>query len=101
MFFPPRLEVVALQQHPDRLPADLVDHLPFHRLFRDQADGPAGRPGGRIRAHHRDDALLLRRRQHFRRPSARPLVERPVAPTGPIELRNVAHGLRREPQQRG
>ncbi len=57
------IEVVALQQHPNRLPADLADQLPFHRLFRDQSYGPAGRPGGRIRAHHRDDALLLRWRQ--------------------------------------
>lgn len=67
-----------MQEHADRLSAHLRDELAFDRLFGDQAHGPAGGAGRRIRTHHRDDPLLLRRGQHFRRARTRALVERSV-----------------------
>ena len=59
IFFPPRLQLVALQQNPDCLSAHLGHQLAFDGLFGDQADRPAGPAFRRITADHGNDALLL------------------------------------------
>jgi hypothetical protein len=59
IFFPPRLQLVALQQNPDCLSAHLGNQLPFDRLLGDQADGPTGASFRRFAADHGDDTLLL------------------------------------------
>jgi hypothetical protein len=59
IFFPPRLQLVALQQDPDCLSAHLGNQLPFDRLLGDQADGPTGTSFRRFAADHGDDTLLL------------------------------------------
>ena len=59
IFFPPRLQLVALQQDPDCLSAHLGNQLPFDRLLGDQADGPTGTTFRRFAADHGDDTLLL------------------------------------------
>src|ERR1019366_7476706 len=42
IFFPPRLQLVALEQNPDCLSAHIGYQLAFDRLFGDQADRPTG-----------------------------------------------------------
>jgi hypothetical protein len=61
IFFPPRLQVVAFQQDPHRLSSHPRHQLAFHRLFRQQANGPPCPAGGRRTAHQRHDALALLR----------------------------------------
>src|SRR3990172_5793403 len=59
IFFPPRLQLVALQQNPDCLSTHLGNQLPFDGLFGDQADGPTGTAFRRFTADHGNDTLLL------------------------------------------
>jgi hypothetical protein len=59
IFFPPRLQLVALQQNPDCFSAHLGNQLSFDGLFGDQADGPTGAAFRRFAADHSDDTLLL------------------------------------------
>jgi hypothetical protein len=59
IFFPPRLQVVALQQNPDCLSAHLGYQLALDGLFGDQAERPAGPTFRRLTADHGNDALLL------------------------------------------
>ena len=59
-FFPPRLQLVALQQNPNCLPAHLGHQLALNGLFGDQADRPTRPTFRRFTADHGDDALLLR-----------------------------------------
>src|SRR5208337_1714073 len=60
IFFPPRLEVVAEQQDPNRLPANPWHQLPLDGLLGDQAYRPAGVAFRRLATNHGDDPLLLR-----------------------------------------
>src|ERR1039458_8820338 len=59
IFFPPRLQVVAFQQHPDRLPPNPRNQFAPDRFFGQKANRPAGSPFRRRRAGHGDDALPL------------------------------------------
>jgi hypothetical protein len=59
IFFPPRLQLVALQQNPDCLSAYLGHQLALDGLFGDQADRPTGSAFRRRTADHGNDALLL------------------------------------------
>ena len=59
IFFPPRLQLVALQQNSDCLSAHLGNQLPFDGLFGDQADGPPGTAFRRFTADHGNNPLLL------------------------------------------
>jgi len=72
IFFPPRLQLVALQQDPNCLPAHLGNQLPFDSLFGDQADGPTGTTFRRFAADHGNDTLLLRTVEDL--PCPRPLL---------------------------
>src|ERR1035437_1622683 len=59
IFFPPRLQLVALEQNPDCLAAHIGYQLAFDGLFGDQADRPTGPAFRRLTADHGNDALLL------------------------------------------
>ena len=59
IFFPPRLQLVALQQNSDCLSAHLGNQFPLDGLFGDQPDGPTGTALRRLAADHGDDALFL------------------------------------------
>src|ERR1039458_8352866 len=59
IFFPPRLQLVALQQNPDCLSAHVGYQLALDGLFGDQADRPTGPTFRRLTADHGRDALLL------------------------------------------
>src|ERR1035437_7602000 len=59
IFFPPRLQLVALQQNPDCLSAHLGYQLALDGLFGDQADRPTCSTFRRLTADHGNDALLL------------------------------------------
>src|ERR1035437_5672936 len=59
IFFPPRLEIVTLQQHPDGLSTHARNQFALHRFRRDQPHAPPRLPGGRGAAHHGNDALAL------------------------------------------
>ena len=58
-FFPPRLQVVAFEQHSYGLPPYAWNQLAPDRLFGQQPYGPACPSLRRRRAGHRDDALPL------------------------------------------
>ncbi len=93
-FFPPRLEVVALQQHPDRFPPHVWNDPAFDRFLREQADRPPRRADRRIGARHGEDALLVGGREDFRCHGTRPLIERRLEAVGAVALGDVAHRLR-------
>src|SRR5664279_2871665 len=59
IFFPPRLQLVALQQNPDCLSAHIGYQLALDGFFGDQADRPTGPTFRRLTADHGNDALLL------------------------------------------
>src|ERR1039458_4161527 len=64
IFFPPRLQVMTLEQDADRFPAHPRRQLPLHCFLGNEAHTPP-RPAFRRRAaHHRDDPLALPRIQH-------------------------------------
>ncbi len=93
-FFPPRLEVVALQQHPDRFPPHVWNDPAFDRFLREQADRPPRRADRRIGARHGEDALLVGGREDFRCHGTRPLIERRLEAVGAVALGDDAHRLR-------
>ena len=59
IFFPPRLQVVAFEQDPDRFPSHPRHQFAFHHFFRQQAHGPPRTAFGRGPAGQSDDALPL------------------------------------------
>jgi hypothetical protein len=61
IFFPPRLEVVAVQQDANGLPSDPRYQLSLDGFFGDQPHIPTGLAARGIRAHHRDDSLFVGR----------------------------------------
>src|SRR6266581_3688027 len=59
IFFPPRFQLVALQQNPDCLSAHLGHQLALDGFFDNQAHRPTSSPFRRLTANHGNDALLL------------------------------------------
>src|SRR5271157_2160052 len=59
IFFPPRLQLVALQQNPNCLSAHLGHQLALDGFFYNQAHRPTSPPLRRLTADHGNDALLL------------------------------------------
>ena len=88
IFFPPRLQVVAAQQHPDCFPPHLWNQFSFHRLFGDQTHRPARLALRRIAAHHGNDPLLFRRIQQLFGSTPAPLVKRLLQATLLISMSN-------------
>ena len=61
IFFPPRLQIMCLQQDADCLSSYLQDQFPLDRLFGNQAHAPSRLPRRRWAAHHGDHPLALAR----------------------------------------
>src|ERR1700684_3413916 len=59
IFFPPRLQLVALQQNPDCFSAHLGHQFTFDGFFYNQAPRPTRPPLRRLTANHGNDALFL------------------------------------------
>ena len=80
IFFPPRLEVVALEQDPNRFLSQPRNQFAFHHFFGQQAYRPArSGPSGRRATRQRHDALpMLRASSRAAFPAVAPLVQRPV-----------------------
>jgi hypothetical protein len=94
IFFPPRLQFVALQQNPDCLSAHLGNQLPFDGLFGDQADGPTGTAFRRFAADHGDNTLLLWAVENL--PGSRPLfgVDGGIQAVAHVAMGDLADRLR-------
>src|ERR1039458_9190778 len=98
IFFPPRLQVVAFEQHSYRLPPYAWNQLASDRLFGQQPNGPACPPLRRRRAGHRDDALplfLIQRRSLAR---TRTIEQRAIQAALLVALADLPHGLGRKSQ---
>ena len=93
IFFPPRLQLVALQQDPDCLSSHSADQLAFDRLLDDQADSPASPPFRRLTADHGDDALFLGVVESRLRSRSLFLVEDAVQAVPVVAMGDVADGL--------
>src|SRR3990172_838682 len=96
IFFPPRLQVVGLQEDSDRLASHPRYQSSFHRLLRHQAHRPSRGPERGFATDHCDDALFLRGGQHLGRPRPWFLEQRGGQAAPAIPLRDVANGLRRQ-----
>src|SRR5450759_2947121 len=59
IFFPPRLQLVAVQQNADCLSAHLGYQFTFDGLLYNQAHRPSSTPFRRLTANHGNDALFL------------------------------------------
>src|SRR5580698_4594353 len=59
IFFPPRLQLVALEQNPDCLAAHLRHQFALDGFFHNQAYRPTCPPFRCLTANHGNDALLL------------------------------------------
>src|ERR1700721_870286 len=59
IFFPPRLQLVALEQNPDCLAAHPGHQFALDSFFHNQAPRPTGPPCRCLTANHGNDALLL------------------------------------------
>jgi hypothetical protein len=94
IFFPPRLQLVALQQNPDCFSAHLGNQLAFDCFFGDQADGPTGAAFRRFAADHGNDALLLRAVENL--PCSGPLfgIDGGVQAIAHVAMGNLADCLR-------
>jgi len=96
LFFPPRLQVVALQQNPNGLATHLGNQFAFDGLFRDQADRPARPAHRRVTAHHGDDPLFLGIIQNLAGSRALFVIEGALEPATVIAMGDLADGLRGE-----
>ena len=71
VFSPPRLEVVAVQARPNRVPAHLRHQRVFEHLFGDEPDRPARGAQRRIGAHHHAHGRHPAVPQHVQHPHVR------------------------------
>src|SRR6266581_2461580 len=74
IFFPPRLQVVAFQQNPNRLPSHARHQFAFHHFFGQQAHRPARAALRWWATRQRHDALPVLHIQQDRFPRAGPLI---------------------------
>src|SRR5437773_1041114 len=94
IFFPPRLQVVALQQNPDSLPPRFGDQSAFDRCLDDQAHGPARPTFRRLTADHGNDTLLLGVVENWLRPRTLFVVSAASKPLLLLAVGYLADGLR-------
>src|ERR1017187_9161192 len=94
IFFPPRLQFVALKQDADCLPAHLRCQLPLYRFGGDQAHTPPRYALWGRRAHHGDDPLALAYVQGYLFAGPRRFVQRRVQPFFLIAPGNSSHRFR-------
>src|ERR1022692_691753 len=98
IFFPPRLQIVAFEQHSYGLPPYAWNQLAPDRLFGQQPYGPACPSLRRRRAGHRDDALplfLIQRRSLAR---TRAIEQRTIQAALLVALGDLPHRLGRKPE---
>src|SRR5437870_11689831 len=101
IFFPPRLQVVALQQNPDCLPPRFGDQFAFDRFLDDQTHGPARPTFRRLTADHGNDTLLLGIVENWLRPRTLFVVERGLQAVAVVAVGYLADGLRGYRECRG
>src|ERR1700683_376197 len=75
IFFPPRLQLVALEQNPDCFAAHLGHQLALDGFFHNQTHRPTGPPFRCLTANHGNEALLLRIVEYLVGPWALLIVE--------------------------
>src|SRR5271157_668912 len=93
IFFPPRLEVVVEEQHPNGFPSRTGNQSPFLGFLRHQPHGPASAALRRRSAHHGDDPLLLTVVQDLCRAGTRLVVECGIEASLLVATREVPNGL--------
>jgi hypothetical protein len=93
IFFPPRPEVVVLQQDANRLPSHARRKSSLERLLRHQSHGPARVTFRWIAAYHRDDALFLTGVQDLGRAGALLFEKRRIQTALPVTTADIADGL--------
>src|SRR5664280_484294 len=98
IFFPPRLQVVALEQDADALPPHLWHQLAPDRLFGQQPYGPACPSLRRRRAGHGDDALPLFLIQRGSLARTRAIEQRAIQAALLVALGDLPHRLGRKPE---
>jgi hypothetical protein len=98
IFFPPRLEIVAFQQHPNGLSAHPRNQFAFDNFFGQQSHRPTCPSFRRRRADHGDNllALALVKGRSFAR--TRGVELRPIQSLILITCADLPHRLGREPQ---
>src|ERR1019366_9160714 len=98
IFFPPRLQVVAFQQHPDGLSPYSRNQLATNHFFGQQTHRPANSTFWRRRADYGDNllTLVLVERRGF--PWTCRVEQCSIQPVLPIPLADLPHGLGRKPQ---
>ncbi len=87
--FPPRLEVVALEEDANGFTPDLRDQLTFDHLLGYQTDCPAGETLRRLAANHGNDALFLRFIRQFGGAGSLLLVKRTINAAQPVPVREA------------
>src|ERR1035437_869242 len=98
IFFPPRLQIVAFEQHSYGLPPCAWNQLAPDRLFGQQTYGPACPSLRRRRAGHRDDALPLFLIQRGSLARTRAMEQRTIQTALPVALGDLPHRLGRKPE---
>jgi hypothetical protein len=99
IFFPPRLQVVAFEQHPDCFSARAGNQLALDGLLGYQAHGPTRPPFRRFAADHGHDALSLGIVQQRFSAGPLPVVESTVQATAVVTVSDLADGFRGEGQR--
>src|SRR5664280_913595 len=96
IFFPPRLQVVALQQHPNGLSPHSRNQFAFDNLFGQQPHRPTRPPFRRRRTDHGDNllALALVQSRSFARPCG--VEQRSLQPFLFIPLANLPDSFGRK-----
>src|ERR1019366_2740831 len=95
IFFPPRLQVMTLEQDANRFPAHPPCQLPLHCFLGDEPDTPPRPPFRRRAAHEGDDPLTLARVQHPALAGTWLLVQRRFQPLLRVAPGNRPHGFGR------
>lgn len=98
IFFPPRLEVVVLQQDANGLAAYPGNQLALNRFFGHHPYGPARIAWWGIGANHRDDSLAPTRLQQSCRTGPLLVVERWIQPCFQIATTNLTDSLWIQPK---
>src|SRR5277367_3837263 len=101
IFFPPRLEIVALKQNADGFPAYARHKLSLDRLLRYQSHRPASLAFGWFAANHCDNALLLQIVEQLGGAGTLLLIERPLKAAFAVAVSDLADRLRCKFEQTG
>src|ERR1035437_6490211 len=97
IFFPPRLQVGALEQDADALPPHLWHQLPPHRFLGNEPNAPACMPQGWLATDHSDNPLARARLQQSLLARTRLLIKRQTQPLLLAPRGNPPQGLRAPP----